>query len=54
MESIRALPRKLYWLVSGLLELLLLYFLSIIKVSKPTGSLTRDDIRKIRRGEGTS
>lgn len=50
MESIRQVPSKLYWFLSGIIEMILIFFLSIFKLSKPSDSLNSDDIRNIRRG----
>lgn len=50
MQGIRQAPSKLYWFISGIIEMLLLFFLSIFKLNKPSDTLTRDDINHIRRG----
>ena len=50
MERIRQVPSRLYWFLSGLIEMILIFFLSIVKLSKPSDTLNSDDIRNIRRG----
>ena len=44
------MPNKLYWFLSGILELLLIFFYSIIKMQKPSDQLTKDDVNDMRRG----
>lgn len=51
MERIRQVPSRLYWFLSGIIEMILIFFLSIVKLSKPSDSLNSDDIRNIRRGK---
>jgi len=40
----------MYWFLSAILELLLIFFYSIVKMSKPSDQLTRDDVNDMRRG----
>jgi hypothetical protein len=40
----------LYWFLSAIVEMILIFFLSIIKLNKPSDSLTREDINTMRRG----
>jgi hypothetical protein len=37
-------------LISGILEAIVIFFLSFVRLSQPSDSLTRDDIENIRRG----
>ena len=50
MESIRQVPTKLYWFLAAILELAMVFFVSIFKLKKPSDSLTREDISEMRRG----
>ena len=50
MESIKKVPSRIYWFISGIIELFLIFFLSIFKLNKPSDSVNRDDIDAIRRG----
>ena len=50
MERIRQVPSRLYWFLSGLIEMILIFFLSIIKLNKPSDTLNSDDVRNISRG----
>jgi hypothetical protein len=44
-------PSKVYWFFSALIELILIFFLSIFKLNKPSDSLSREDITDMRRGK---
>ena len=50
METIKSAPTRLYWLISGILEAILIFFMSFVHLSQPSDSLSRDDIENIRRG----
>ena len=50
MESIKKVPTKLYWFLAAILELVMVFFVSIFKLKKPSDSLTREDITEMRRG----
>lgn len=50
MDQVKAIPSRLYWFLSGIIEMILLFFLSIFKLNKPSDSLTNEDISNIRRG----
>ena len=48
MEELKAVPRKVYWLFLTLIDMILLFFYSIFNMTKPSDSLTRDDISRLR------
>lgn len=48
MEEIKTAPRRLYFMISYIIEMLLLFFYSIVYMNKPSGSLTKEDIDDIR------
>ena len=50
MESIRQVPSRMYWFLSGILDLIILFFISIFKLKKPSDTLTREEISAMRRG----
>lgn len=50
MDSIKRVPSKIYWTISGIIELILIFFLSIFKLNKPSDTVSRDDLDEIRRG----
>lgn len=49
MEEIKTAPRRLYFMISYIIEMLMLFFYSVIYMNKPSGSLTNEDIDNIRR-----
>lgn len=48
MDSIKTAPRRLYYFVASLIEMILLFFLSIVYLNKPSDTLTQEDIDGIR------
>ena len=48
MEEIKTAPKRLYFMVAAIIEMLLLFFYSIFYLNKPSGSLTNEDINDIR------
>lgn len=48
MEGVKSIPKKLYFLVAAIIEMLALFFFSIFKLNKPSDSLDSSDISDIR------
>lgn len=48
MDSLKSVPRRLYFFIGFVVEMLMLFVLSIIYMTKPSDSLTREDIDHIR------
>lgn len=48
MEEIKTAPKRLYFMISYIIEMILLFFYSIIYMNKPSGSLSNEDINNIR------
>lgn len=48
MDQIKAAPRRVYHFLTSVIEMILLFFYSIIYLTKPSDSLTRNDIDDIR------
>jgi hypothetical protein len=48
MESIKEAPRRAYSFLSSVIEMIILFFLSIFYLSKPSDSLKKEDIDGIR------
>lgn len=44
------MPSRVYWFLSGIIEMILLFFLSAFKLNKPSDTLSREDISAMRRG----
>ncbi len=49
MEELKAVPRKGYWFLLTLIDMILLFIYSIFNLTKPSDALTRDEIDSIRR-----
>ena len=49
MEELKAVPRKIYWFVLGLIDMILIFFYSIFNLTKPSDTLTREDVDRLRR-----
>lgn len=49
MEGLKSVPKKGYWLLLTLFDMLMLFIYSIFNLTKPSDSLTREDIDSIRR-----
>lgn len=50
MDSFKKVPSRIYWTISGIIELILIFFLSIFKLNKPSDTVNHEDINEIRRG----
>lgn len=48
MNTLKAAPSRLYYFIAALIEMILLFFYSILYLNKPSDSLTREDIDDIR------
>jgi hypothetical protein len=48
MDTIKTAPRKVYYFIAALIEMILLFFYSILYMGKPSDTLTREDIDGIR------
>ncbi len=48
MDSLKSVPRRLYFFIGFVVEMVMLFVLSIIYMTKPSDSLTREDIDHIR------
>lgn len=48
MKEIKAIPSRVYWALSTLIEMIILFFMTIGGFGKPSDSLTREDIDNIR------
>lgn len=49
MKELKEVPKKGYWFMLTLIDMILLFIYSIFNLTKPSDSLTRDDIDSIRR-----
>ena len=49
MEGLKSVPKKGYWLLLTLIDMIMLFIYSIFNLTKPSDSLSRDDIDSIRR-----
>ena len=49
MEGVKQIPKRIYFFFAMLIEILALFFFSIFKLSKPSDSLTSEDINDLRR-----
>lgn len=48
MDGIKTAPKRVYYFIAALIEMLLLFFYSILYLNKPSDMLTREDIDNIR------
>ena len=44
MDTIRSVSSKVYWTIADIINLLLIFFLSMVKLNKPSTSINRDDV----------
>ena len=49
MEGIKAVPSRIYYFVAAIIEMLILFVFSMVKLNKPSDTLNNNDINNLRR-----